>query len=264
MNTANAGLAEERFRKIRACLKERGVVSVDELCEVLAVSGATIRRDLAELDARGHVRRVHGGAVCTESQLDEPVFDDKAKIAADEKHVIAELALKLVEPNDTIFLDGGSSVLALARLLTDMRKLTVVTNSLRVAGLLASAGPRMIIVGGELRRISQTFVGPLTRPTINQLNVDKAFMGTIGLKDGVMTTTDPAEAMTKEMVMEQARDVYLMADSSKLEKVSFVKCGELNASNSLITDPGISSKQMKLLKEKGTKVITKNKERKGK
>lgn len=263
MNTQNAGLAEERFRKIRDCLKERGIVSVDELCVVVGVSGATVRRDLAELDSRGLIRRVHGGAVCTESQLDEPVFDDKAKIAAAEKQVIAELAWTLIEPNDTIFLDGGSSVLALARMLSEMRNLTIVTNSLRVAGMLATTGPRMIIVGGELRRISQTFVGPLTRPAIEQLNVDKAFMGTIGLKDGVMTTTDPAEALTKELIIRQARDVFLMADSSKLDKVSFVRFGELDGRISLITDSGISESDKKFFKGKGSKVLIKNRVKKG-
>ena len=264
MNTQNAGLAEERFRLIRGCLKERGIVSVDELCEVIGVSGATIRRDLAELDTRGLIRRVHGGAVCTESQLDEPVFDDKKKIAPDEKQEIADLALKLIEPNDTIFLDGGSSLLTLARMLTDMRKLTVVTNSLRVASVLASSGPRVIVIGGELRRISQTFVGAMTRPSIEQLNVDKAFMGTIGLKNGVMTTTDPAEAMTKELVMKQARDIYMLAHSAKLSLVSFVKFGELNNIVSLITDSQIRQGDQSLLKEKGIRVITKTEQIKGK
>lgn len=255
MSNNNAVLAEERFRRIRSFLKQRGSATVDELCVELGVSGATVRRDLCELDMRSQVRRVHGGAVSIEASLEEPVFDDKALIAASEKQAIAQATLQLIKPNDSIFLDGGSSVLALARLLVDMSKLTVVTNSFRVASILSAAGPRMILVGGEFRRISQTFVGPMTRPHIDQIFVEKAFMGTIGLKGGDLTTTDPAEAMTKELIMKHARKVYLLADSTKFEQVSFVKFGELNKGITLVMDDNIGQAGKDLISERQVELI---------
>ncbi len=237
-------------------MRQRGVVRVDELAELLAVSPATVRRDLAELDLRGVVRRVHGGAVAVEGRLEEPGFEDKAETNAKEKLAIAEEALTFVSSNDCIYLDGGSSILAFARLLTDMKNLTVVTNSLRVAMTLAGGGPRLVLVGGELRRISQTFVGALTGPVMDQLHVDKAFMGTIGLSlEQGLTTTDPNEAFTKRMVMEHAEQVFLLADSSKLGKVAFAHSGGVDDVNVLITDKAADKDLCRKLQKQSVNVI---------
>src|SRR5579859_628788 len=213
MSTVDAkALAPERWESLRTLIRERGVIRLEDLCRELGVSPATVRRDLDQLERRGSIRRVHGGAVSVETRLEEPLFDDKTSIAAREKRRISEAALAYIEPGDTIYLDGGSTVLELARLLRERSNLTVVTNSLRAAHELAGRGPRLILIGGELRRLSQTLVGPLTRCILQELHVDKAFMGTIGLalKEG-LTTTDPSEAFTKEFVMGRARQVILLA-----------------------------------------------------
>jgi len=257
MTTPDAGgLAAARRRQIREILKESGVASVDQLRAQLGVSAATVRRDLEALETRGMVRRVHGGAVSVEGRPEEPLFDDKAEIAAREKQRIAEAALKLVKQGDSVFLDGGSTVLALARLLGEWRDLTVVTNSLRVAATLSGAGPGVIVAGGELRRLSQTFVGALTRPLLDRVRVDTAFMGTMGLSlaEG-MTTTDPREALTKETAMECARQVVLLADSSKIGAASFVRVGSLDKIDVLVTDSGADPKDVARFSKKGIKVV---------
>ena len=264
MNTLDsATLAPERFDRIRAILKERRTIRVDELSNELGVSPATIRRDLGELDQQGHVRKIHGGAVSLEGRLDEPLFDDKATVSAREKKSIAEAALAYIKPNDSIFLDGGSTVLALAHLLTERVGLTVVTNSLRVAGALSGSGPRVLLVGGELRRLSQTFVGPLTQPLIEKLHFDKAFMGTIGLSvNEGMTTTDPAEAFTKQLVMQHAETIFLLADSSKIDKVAFANAGSANDIDTLITDEGMDRTIAKQMRQRSIDVvITKQKKK---
>ncbi len=256
-NSDTTTLAVGRFEKIKEILQQRGIMRVDDLSVELGVSRATVRRDLADMDARGEVRRVHGGAVRVEGLLDEPLFDDKTAIAAKQKQKIAEAAMKFIKPNDSIFLDGGSTVLTLARLLASMSNLTVVTNSLRVVSVLSGNGPKIILIGGELRRLSQTFVGALTEPIINHIYVDTAFMGTIGLslKEG-LTTTDSREAYTKRLVMTRAKQVALLADSSKIGKVSFVKVGDLTDINVLITDSGASEKEMAGFRKKGIKVVS--------
>lgn len=252
----NNALAAERRDRIGQILRDRRVVRVGELCEELGVSAATVRRDLAELEARGQLRRVHGGAVAVEGSMEEPRFDDKAELAAAEKRRIAEAALKLVKPDDSVFLDGGSTVLALARFLADMKRLTVVTNSLRVASVLSGKGPRMILVGGEFRRRSQTFVGSMTRLMIEPLHVDTAFMGAIAVTaEQGMTTTDPREAQTKELVMRNATQVVLLADSSKIGKISFVECGSLKDVDILVTDTGIRKQDETAFRKKGLAVI---------
>lgn len=251
-----AGLAEERLERIRELLDERGAARVGQLCDRVGVSPATVRRDLQELHRRGLVRRVHGGAVLVGSRLDEPLFDDKAAIAAAEKERIAAAALRFIKPNDSVFLDGGSTVLAVARLLVEMNRVTVVTNSLGVISVLSSAGPRVIAVGGEFRRLSRTFVGPLTQAVIDKLKVDVAFMGTIGLSttDG-MTTTDPREAYTKELVMSHAGKVVLLADSSKIGKVSFVRFDNMENVDALVTDKKVRRADVNKFKKKGMEVV---------
>ena len=120
MNTGkDRQLAARRMEEIARIVRERHIVRINELCSELDVSPATIRRDLADMELHGQLARVHGGAVCTENQFDEPVFDDKASIATSQKQAIAEAARRFINPNDTIFLDGGSTVLALARLVAE-------------------------------------------------------------------------------------------------------------------------------------------------
>ncbi|MFT5239411.1 MAG: DeoR family fructose operon transcriptional repressor [Candidatus Promineifilaceae bacterium] len=233
-------LAAERQERIHALITERGTLRVDELADILSVSLATIRRDLLELDRRGLVKRVHGGAMSVRNRVVEPMFDDKTSIASAEKQAIAAAAYHDIESSDTIFLDGGSTILALARLLQGRDDVKVVTNSLRVATLLAGGGPRLILIGGQLRHLSQTFVGPLTEPILSELHVDKAFMGTIGLSlDAGLTTTDADEAFTKKRVMRCANRVLLLADASKIGKVAFAHAGDIADLDVLITDDGI-------------------------
>lgn len=249
-------LAPQRWHDLRALIRDRRVIRVEDLCRQLRVSAATVRRDLDQLERCGAIRRVHGGAVSVESRLDEPEFEDKTSLAVREKRRIAQAALALVRAGDTIYLDGGSTVLELARLLRDRTNLTVVTNSLRAAQELSGRGPRLLLIGGELRRLSQTLVGPLSRLVLGALHLDKAFMGTIGfaLNQG-LTTTDPSEAFTKEVVMGQARQVILLADSSKAGKVSFASAGRWAAVHVLITDHQLEKQFAKELAGKGIRIV---------
>lgn len=248
--------APRRWERLRRILGRDQVVRVEELTEQLGVSAATIRRDLDQLEGLGEIRRVHGGAVSTGGRLEEPLFDDKTSVAIKEKRRIAEAALKYIQPNDTVFLDGGSTVLELARLLKDRSNITVVTNSLRATVELAGPGPRLILVGGELRRLAQTVVGPLTRLLIEDVHIDKAFMGTMGLSlEGGLTTTDPSEAYTKELVMEHAREVILLADHNKAHKISFTRAGRLEKVRVLITDNLMDRKLTKGLRKLGIEVV---------
>ncbi len=234
-------LGAERQQKILQLIRVERVVRVEDLGVELNVSSATIRRDLVDLEGRGKLRRVHGGAVALEGRLEEPpIFDDKASVAVEEKRSIATEALKFIQPEDTIYVDGGTTTLELIRMIRDLQNITVVTNSLRAAVELGGSGPRLILIGGELRRRSQTLVGPLTRGTLSELHVDKAFMGTMGLtiEEG-MTTTDPAEAYTKELVMKQAGEVILLVDSEKIGKISFARSGEIDQIDHILTDRGV-------------------------
>lgn len=253
---ARGELAPRRRARLREHLRQAGVARVDELCRALRASPATVRRDLEELAGLGQLRRVHGGAVALESRLEEPPFEDKAGLAARQKRRIAEAALRTVLPGQTLYLDGGSTVLELARLLRERGDVTVATNSLPAAAELAGRGPRLIVVGGELRRRSQALVGPLAAAALGELHFDRAFMGTLGLDPrGGLTTTDPGEAHAKRQVMARSREVVLLADGSKIGKVLFVRFGALRDVQTLITDRRAGRGFVRAAEKAGVRVV---------
>lgn len=249
-------LPSQRLDRLRALLRENETVRTETLCSALSISPATARRDLEALEQSGEVRRVHGGAVWVKPQYREPLFDDKASQAQNEKKRIAREAAAYIAERDTIYLDGGSTVLELAGLLHHREDVTVVTNSLRAAWELGASGPRVILIGGELRRLSQTMVGPLTRLMMDELHLDKAFMGTLGFTlDQGMTTTDPGEAYTKELVIQRSREVVLLADSTKLGRDVFASAGGTESVDVLITDKGIHGEMRAELSDRGIRVV---------
>ena len=161
-----------------------------------------------------------GASTAAPSRVDvhpiEARFEAKAAEHAAEKQRIAARALELVDAESTIYLDAGSTCLELARLLAHRSDITVVSNSLPAIVELAGKGPRLVVIGGELRPLSQAIVGPLSTPLLDELYVDRAFMGTFSLSlDAGLTTTDPAEAFTKERALSRAREVVLLVDSSQ-------------------------------------------------
>ncbi|HAS83886.1 MAG TPA: hypothetical protein DCS43_14725 [Verrucomicrobia bacterium] len=119
---------------------------------------------------------------------------------------------------------------------------------------LASAGPRLMLLGGEFRRRSQTIVGTMTRSLLETIYLDVAFMGTIGITEAGLTTTDPNEAFTKQLVMTRARRVVLLADSSKIGKVSFAHAGALSDIGVLVTDGGADPQFVKKIRKVGVTV----------
>lgn len=250
-------LAARRRQRLAALVEARGSARLEELSAALGVSQATVRRDLNALSAAGRLRRVHGGVVANDGRSAEPQFDVKAGAAAAQKERIAAAAVRLIGPTDTLYLDSGSTVLALARLLHGWDRLTVVTNSLPVASELAGRGPRVIVVGGELRATSRAIVGPLTRHLLDELHVDRAIMGTYAasIEDG-LTTTDPAEAYTKQHVLARADEVILLADSTKFGTRSFVAAGRITDVDVVVTDAAIEARLARAFGRRGVRVVT--------
>ena len=230
-------LPTERENRILELLTGTQGRSIHDLAGALDVSMATIRRDLADMERRRLLTRVRGGATLTPARRIEPLFAAKETENREAKERMAQAALALVEDHDTLYLDGGSTVLMLARLLSQRRDLTLVTNSLMAASALLEGTHRLILVGGEYRALARTLVGPLTAHVIKALNVSKAFMGTMGLTvaEG-LTTTDVNEAFTKEQIMKRAAKVIVLADHTKLGVPSFARSGSLEDIDILITD----------------------------
>jgi DeoR/GlpR family transcriptional regulator of sugar metabolism len=249
-------LAPQRRARILDIVAARRAARLEDLSQALGVSTATVRRDLDELAAQGMLHRVHGGAVANE-RASEPHFAVKAAEAAEAKERIAARAVGLLAPDETIYLDSGSSTLAVARLLRGWDGLTVVTNSLPIAVELGGQGPRLILSGGEFRPTSQAFVGPLSRHLLENIHVSKALVGAyaLSIEDG-LSTTDASEAFTKSLALERATEVIVLADSRKLGTTSFAHAGRLDQVDVLVTDAQLDDHIARELASRGITVLT--------
>lgn len=247
-------LAEERFTLILDLLARQRTATVQELCEALNASESTIRRDLNELDKLGKVNKVHGGATLPDSQFraDEPTMAAKEELAVAQKQSIALAAVELIQPEDFIFLDAGSTTLAVARCLSGPAlKARYVTNGVAHARLLAQKGCRVFLPGGLLRPETEAIIGAAALVTLQQYNFTKAFLGANGVApEAGFTTPDPEEAAVKAAALRRARESWFLVDDSKFAKVYPAVIADLHG-GAILTNrcPNPQYRQFTLIKE---------------
>lgn len=252
-------LADQRRELILAEVERAGSIRISPLTELLGVSDMTVRRDLEHLESRGWLRRVHGGAVLTHSSVEESSFETKSSWQQPAKRAIAARAAELIEPNSAIGLSAGTTTWMLARGLQGTPiPLSVVTNSTAVADILAvGAGPslRVVLTGGE-RTPSAALVGAIADRSIGSLHVDRLFLGVHGMDAHAgFSCPNLAEAQTNLALIASARQVIVLADSTKWGVVGLANFGRLSAADILITDDGISGDARRVLEEQVGKLI---------
>lgn len=239
--------AEERRAHIVDMVNLRGRVKVIDLAEELNVTAPTIRKDIAALDQQRKLRRTHGGALATTPSI-EVTIDDRRSSHAAEKQRIAAACLALISPGDSVFLDAGTTTLAIAEHLlaaasgsADQRErvrgLNILTNSIPVAQALAEVGSiHHTLLGGQYRPIADSLAGPVALQTIEQFTVNAAFIGVTGVADGRFSVADLAEADLKRKIIKQARRIIVPMDASKIGLTDFVTVCELKDVDVLVTD----------------------------
>lgn len=235
--------AEERKQHILAALKRAPAIRAIDLGLALGTSQASIRRDLADLQRSGLLKRTHGGAISNDLVALEPSLAEKEDQYQAEKAAIGVTAASLVNPGDTIFLDAGSTTRQIARELRRHRNLTVVTNALSVASELASSDLEIILTGGQLRRGVLSQVGPIAEQAIAALHVDKLFLAANGvhLTKGI-TTPNIVEARTKRAMVDNAKEVILVADHSKFGRVTLGRVCGLDRLDAIVTDASLADR----------------------
>jgi DeoR family fructose operon transcriptional repressor len=233
-------------------LHSAGRVDVAEVATALGVTSETVRKDLIRLEHDGLLRRVHGGAVPIESMSFEPRVAARTEFA-EAKERIAKAALAHLPDEGSVLLDAGSTTSRLAELLPSDRTLTVFTNTLPIAlALLGRPNVTVHTLGGRLRGPTSAEVGPWADRSLRELNVDVAFLGTNGISlERGLTTPDPTEAATKELMLSAARRRILLADHSKVGLVSLCKHGELGDIDLLICDTDLPRDQRRALTATG-------------
>lgn len=223
-------------------LATHGEVTVADLCKRFETSDMTIRRDLAEMDRAGMLRRVHGGAISAQGRAYEPPFTLRSTQERSVKDAIAARALSFIDDGDSIALDVGSTVLALAPLLTERRGLTILTSSIPVAqhiieSMSLGRDCRLIITGGETRPGELSMVGDLAQRAYREYHVDKAFLGIggVSLDDG-LSDYNVEDALVKRELLKSANNVYVLAHGAKFGRTTFATVGSLDHVDAFVTD----------------------------
>ena len=247
-----------RSRERRAHLLEAlraGVGDVDDLARRFDVSPSTVRRDLARLSRENAVTRTYGGAIIAERAA-EPTLGERLGVNGAEKRAIARAAAALIHDGDAVILDAGSTVAALGALLKG-RRCRVVTNNLALLPVLAGEpGIELVALGGTIRPTSMSAVGPLAVEGMRRLTADRVFTSA----DGVVAGRGLCEASLdqvalKSLMMEQAGEVVVLADATKLGRAEQSAWAPLPARWTLVTDARAEAAHIETMERAGARVV---------
>jgi DeoR/GlpR family transcriptional regulator of sugar metabolism len=250
-----------RQAHIMASFEKNGFVSITTLADELGVSGMTVRRDLDLLGKRGLLERTHGGAVVAGPLTtlafdeDEPSFEHRMRRQAAEKSSIAEAAAKLVASGESVGLDVGTSILALASALAPRRDLRIFTNNLRVSMQMAEGNSTVYILGGQVRVPEFSVIGPQAVEGLKSHFLDKVFIGVSGIDANGLYDYSPEDTEVKRAFIANAGSVIVLCDSSKFGRRALSRIVPLDKVSILVTDTAPPSDLAAALVDCGVKII---------
>lgn len=248
---------EKRRNKILELISSDGKVKVAELSNQFATSSVTIRNDLASLESEGLLERVHGGAVGTYKSYLSLSFNDRLNVNLNEKEQIAEAFSKLVIPGDTMIFNAGSTSLLSARKCFSRLGISIITNSIVIAGeARMNHVERVILLGGMLDGEYQFTYGDDTINHVNKYSVDKLIMSVDGISaSGGITTHHHSEVESTKAMMNRSSYIIVVADGSKIGRTGFASICPVSEIDLLITDINAPVEYISELKNKGLEII---------
>lgn len=212
-----------RQEKIMEILEERDLILMDDLAEELNISKSTVRRDILKLEKDGDVVMLRGGAVRKRATEHDIAFSKKRLINAEAKEIIGKKAASLVEDGDYLYIDSGTTPLAMVKYL-DSKGITIITSNLGILDYLPIKGATCIMLGGLIKEDLGSIVGKHTERMLEEMYFDKAFIGANGyIYEGAIYTYDIRESTKKNMVKERSKKTYVLADKTKENKRAFCK-----------------------------------------
>ena len=251
-------LLSNRQLAILEILQKKQQISVEELAEMFSVTPTSIRRDLVIMDEKKLISRTRGFAYISNNQAVSSI-EIRRQIMAKEKAAIAKEAMKFLLPNDSVILDSGTSVLAMANeLLKENRRysnVSIVTNSLPVASLLSESF-NIIVTGGYIDRMSLAMLGPEAERSLERIAVNKAFMGTTGLQlQTGLTAKSQMQMSIKQRMIEKSLSVYVLMDAYKFSSTGAnVFCSFDRVTKIITVRNQYSEEKIKILKSKGINI----------
>lgn len=248
---------EERRQEIIDLLRRQNRLTVTELTDLFEVTDVTIRRDFAELENQGLLRRTYGGAIIPESTAVELSLAQREIKYLEEKKKIGKLAAQLVRDGETLMIDGGTTTLQVARNIKRKKNIIVVTDAVNLAmELQGSDEIETMLVGGTLRKKTFVLVGPVAEEALEKFRADKVILGmsALSIKEGLFTA-NPLEAKVKKIMISCGGELIIVADSSKIGKRAFVFVAPVSDVSKLITDNKIFPADIKTLEDQGVEVL---------
>lgn len=246
-----------RQRQILDFLQANGECSIDYFAEKFGTSGMTVRRDLQVLAELGRIIRTHGGATVAPGVSFEFAFLKRTKHNQPQKQAIGRLAASLIGEGQSVLLDSGTTTLAIAEELKHRRGLKVITTSLPIASMLQyNESVEINLLGGQLRAGSPDLSGAITESNLDLLYADLAFVGADGVDErgAVYTESSELSRMLAKMI-HNAKEPYVVADSSKLGRTALWRYGDLKQTRGLITDENADAASVAALTRLGIKVL---------
>ena len=255
--TLSGLLAEPRRRKILEWLQEEGSARVRDLSAAFEVSEATIRQDLERLEADGYITREHGGAFLKTLPRQVETLSLQHLENMDKKRRIGVRAASLVGDGETIILDAGSTTTEVAHGLLQRRELTVITNALNIALILGAVpGFAVHMPGGQFKAPTLSLSGDKSVEYFRDILAGKLFLATAGVSlEAGLTYPSFADLQLKQAMIKAAQRVYLVADSTKINRTSFTRLGTLDVIHSFITDDGIRDEDAREFERRGIELI---------
>lgn len=250
-------LSEPRRRRILEWIQEEGAARVRELAVAFQVSEATIRQDLERLESDGYVTREHGGAFLNSIPAQVGTMTLHHQDNMEKKRKIGALAASLVSDGETLILDAGTTTTEVATRLVNRRNLTIITNALNIAVILGAVpGFAVHMPGGQFKAPTLSLSGDKSVEYFRNIFAGKLFLATAGVAlDAGLTYPSFADLQLKEAMIKAASHVYLVADSTKINKSSFTRLGALEVVHSFITDDGISDADAREFERRGIEVL---------
>ena len=255
---------DDRAQRIVVELRRLGDVSVSDLMKHLNVSAPSIRRDLARLEKRGLVRRTHGGATLVEPLLYEPFrydasFQKREQNSTSEKRRIAFAAAELIQEHETVGITAGTTTTQIARSLRHRRNISIVTNAINIGMELCNVtGLKTYLTGGFVQWAwSFSLIGPTAIQSLENTILDKLFLGVCGISgERGATTIEPDEGMVFRTMVQQAKQVIVVADSTKLGLITPALICQPEAIDIFITDTNADPGKLDEIRSAGVEIIT--------
>jgi DeoR family transcriptional regulator, fructose operon transcriptional repressor len=228
----------QRRERIQEYLATHKIVRMDDMCSMLETSEATVRRDLEWLEQAGIVERTHGGAILNQRLTLEPEYLLRAQKHPEQKHLIGEMAASLIEDNDVVFINSGTTSTQVIRHIRDNAGITLFSNNIYAALELGGSGLKYHLLGGEFQPHSNSVAGRFAIENLRQVYANKAILGVDGvsLLNGCTVPSNPEAEVIKQMIERTRGQIFIVADSSKWGVVANFQIATINQIDKLITD----------------------------